>query len=68
MDRVDHDTNKYYAGIEAGERALDNFKSDIEPLTMEIEDLVARIKEIANGYPEYDLDKEIAEQLKDLGL
>jgi len=66
MDRVDHDLNEYYKGIEKGERALDNFQSDIEPIVSEIEDLITRIKEIANGYPDYDFDDEIAQQLKDI--
>jgi len=68
MDRVDHDLNEYYKGIEKGERALDNFRSDIEPIVEEMYDLFERMKEIANGYPDYDFDEEIAEQLSDINI
>jgi len=66
MDRVEYDTNEYYKGIEKGERALDNFRSDIEPIVSEIEDLITRIKEIAEGYPDYCFEDEISQQLKDI--
>jgi len=66
MDRVEYDTNEYYKGIEKGERALDNFRSDIEPIVSEIEDLIMRIKEIAEGYPDYSFEDEISQQLKDI--
>jgi len=66
MDRVEYDTNEYYKGIEKGERALDNFRSDIEPIVSEIEDLITRIKEIAESYPDYSFEDEISQQLKDI--
>lgn len=66
MDQVEYDTNKYYEEIEEGERALDSFKSEIEPLVEEMYDLFERIKEIAKNYPDYDFNEEISEQLFDM--
>ena len=66
MDRVEHDTNEYYRGIDKAERHLDNFKSDIEPLVEEISDLYERIKEIEKGYEDNDFSDEITEMIGEI--
>ena len=63
LDPITHATNTYYEGIEKGERDLDNFKSDIEPLVEEISDLYERIKEIEKTYESYDFSDEITEMI-----
>lgn len=67
-DEVNSDLNKHLNRQDKDSNDLEFFKSDVEPLVEEISDIVQRIKEIAKGYEDIDLDDEIREMLREVGL
>lgn len=58
--------NAYMKEQEYGERMLENFNDDIDPIIDEVSDFIEKIKDIEKGYESFDFTDEIKSRI--LGL
>ncbi len=58
-------TDEYLNNIDRDARMLESFESDVEPHLLVIEEAVARMKEIAKSYPDYDFRFVIDEMVRE---